>query len=101
MTRTRFWLIAAFTLLCLGAAFFLPPMPQPIQYHGFADQRLLFGIPNFFDVISNALFLVAGVFGLVGVFHLRAAFESPRERWPYTVFFVAVLLTAFGSSYYH
>jgi hypothetical protein len=100
VTAWRTWLVGGLTLLCLGAALFLPPTPQPIQYHDFADQRVLFGIANFLDVASNVLFLIAGVLGLVSV-QRHTAFESPRERWPYAVFFLGVLLTAFGSSYYH
>jgi hypothetical protein len=101
VTGWRIWLVAAFTLLCLGTAFFLPPTPQPLPYHAFADQRVLFWIPNFFDVGSNVVFLIAGVFGLVVALQRHAAFQSVFERWPYAVFFFAVLLTAFGSAYYH
>ena len=52
----RTWLVGGFTLLCLAAALLLPPMPQPLAYHDFADRRMLFGIPNFFDVASNVAF---------------------------------------------
>jgi hypothetical protein len=31
----------------------------------------------------------------------RAHFHDPRERWPYLFVFLGLLLTAFGSSYYH
>jgi hypothetical protein len=31
----------------------------------------------------------------------NGAFLHPRERWPYFFFFLGVLLTAFGSTYYH
>ena len=101
MTGWRIWLVAGFTLLCLGTALFLPPTPQPLPYHAFADQRVLFGIPNFFDVSSNVVFLIAGAFGLVAALQRHTAFQSAFERWPYAVFFFAVLLTAFGSAYYH
>jgi hypothetical protein len=84
---------------------FLPRIPQPQAYHHFADQRSFLGIPNFADVVSNVPFAVFGLWGLA--FWLRSNsepnphFVDRRERWPYLVVFVGVLLTAFGSAYYH
>ena len=93
--------VIAFTLLTVAAAFLLPPLPQPLDYHDFADQRDAFGVHNFLDVVSNVAFLLAGLAGLVVVFSGRARFEFPAERWPYAVFFLGVLLTAAGSAWYH
>jgi hypothetical protein len=93
--------VIAFTLLTVAAAFLLPPLPQPLDYHDFADQRDVLGIHNFFDVFSNVAFLLAGLAGLFVVFGGRARFEFPAERWPYAVFFLGVLLTAAGSAWYH
>jgi hypothetical protein len=76
-------------------------MPQPLDYHHFADQRGAFGVANFLDVVTNVAFLLAGLAGLVVVFSGRACFEFPGERWPYAVFFLGVLLTAAGSAWYH
>ena len=76
-------------------------MPQPLDYHDFADQRGALGIDNFVDVVSNAAFLLAGAAGLYVVFSGRARFEFPAERWPYAVFFLGILLTAAGSAWYH
>ena len=100
MSRSTTFVIA-FTLLTVAAAFLLPPLPQPLDYHDFADQRGAFGVHNFLDVVSNVAFLLAGLAGLVVVFSGRARFEFPSERWPYAVFFVGVLLTAAGSAWYH
>jgi hypothetical protein len=84
----------------------LPPMPQPASYHQFADQRGWLGIPNFGNVASNLVFAVVGVWGLWFLLRsnpekLKQAFIDPRERWPYIVAFFGLLLTAFGSAYYH
>jgi len=97
--RTR-WIVA-FTLLAVAAAFLLPAVRQPLEYHDFADHRHAMGIDNFLDVVSNLAFLIAGVAGLVIVFGGRARFEFASERWPFVVFFAGVLLTALGSAYYH
>ena len=100
MTRGTAFLLV-FTLLAAAAAFLLPAMPQPLDYHHFADQRAVFGIGNFLDVVTNVAFLLAGLAGLAVVFSGRACFEFPGERWPYAVFFLGVLLTAAGSAWYH
>ena len=94
------WLLAL-TALCIAAAFLAPAIPQPQGYHQFADQRRVAGVANFCDVASNAGFLLAGIAGIVIVWSGRARFEFARERWPWTAFFLGLLLTALGSSYYH
>jgi hypothetical protein len=94
------------TVLMAAAVSMLPRIPQPQSYHHFADARVLLGIPNFNDVISNLPFAVIGIWGMVCV--LRSGpgqrscqFVEPAERWPYLMVFGGLLLTAVGSSYYH
>ena len=83
-------------------ALLFPPIPQPLSYHNFADQRSWLGIPNFGDVISNIPFAVVGIWGLIFLFSPRGRnFAVPRERWLYVAMFAALILTAFGSAYYH
>jgi hypothetical protein len=101
MNTWRGWLLAGVTAVLAIAAFAVPAMPQPLSYHAFADCRTIFGIPNFFNVISNLPFLVAGVLGLVHVYRGGGRFIDPREQLPYLVFFLGALLTCFGSAYYH
>jgi hypothetical protein len=75
----------------LAALWLLPPIPQDQAYHQFADQRTLWGIPNFWNVVSNLPFALVGAVG-IWQFH----------RDPATVvFFAGVFLTAVGSAYYH
>jgi hypothetical protein len=79
-----------------------PPIPQPASYHQFADQRRWLGIPNFANVISNAAFAVVGIWGILFIRrHADKAFVDPREQWLYLGVFIGLLLTAFGSAYYH
>jgi hypothetical protein len=83
-------------------ALLLPPIPQPLAYHNFADQRGWLGIPNFGDVASNLPFAIVGIWGLIFLSEGQAAkFADPRERWLYIVMFAGLILTAFGSAYYH
>jgi hypothetical protein len=89
--------------LGIGVLMFrLPPIPQPASYHNFADQRRWLGIPNFANVISNLAFAIVGICGILFIRrHSERAFLDPRERWPYLGVFTGLLLTAFGSAYYH
>src|SRR5690348_7364633 len=101
--RAGVWLLIAFTAaVCVGAALF-PRTPQPLAYHDFADKRAWQGIPNFGDVISNVAFAIAGAWGLTWLTSraARERFVEGRERWAYGAVFLGLLLTAFGSSYYH
>jgi len=83
-------------------ALLLPPIPQPLAYHNFADQRAWLGIPNFGDVVSNLPFALVGLGGLILLFGPRGQnFSDPRERWLYASMFAGLVLTAFGSAYYH
>lgn len=92
------WILAAINVIGLA---FTPPIAQPVEYHQFADQRTLAGIPNALNVLSNVGFLVVGVWGVLFVAGSHNAFADPIERLPYLIFFVGVALTCFGSSYYH
>ncbi|MFN8011983.1 MAG: ceramidase domain-containing protein [Holophagaceae bacterium] len=77
----------------------LPPVAQDPAYHAFADGRTRFGIPNFWNVVSNLPFLPFGIWGLVAL--RKARFHEPREAWAYAVAFGATVLVGFGSSFYH
>ena len=96
-------LLLIFVALAIGViALLFPPIPQPVSYHNFADHRPLLGIPNFGDVASNLPFAIVGVWGLVFLFGPRGKdFADSRERWLYVVMFASLILTAFGSAYYH
>ena len=85
------------------AASFVPRVDLPPSYHHFADQRGFLGIPNFGDVASNAAFLIAGICGLVFLASKssREKFVDSRERRAYFLIFLGLVLTAFGSAYYH
>jgi hypothetical protein len=104
--KTNALLFLLLTILVALAFSLLPRIPQSQTYHSFADQRSLFGIPNFGDVVSNIPFGVIGIWGML--FLLRSnsgpstiCFRDSRERWPYILLFIGLFLTAFGSSYYH
>ena len=75
----------------LLALLLLPPIPQDQSYHQFADTRTLLGVPNFWNVVSNIPFIVIGALGL----------RQSRRDPAVILLFLGILLTGFGSSYYH
>jgi hypothetical protein len=99
-------LLLVLTAVVALVFFLLPRIPQPQAYHLFADQRSFLGVPNFANVVSNLPFAVIGLWGLAFLLRSKSdptteRFLEPWERWPYVFVFVGLLLTAFGSSYYH
>ena len=101
--RAGLWPFLLLAIVIVIAAMLAARTPQPLSYHRFADQRSWLGIPNFGDVASNIGFLVSGLWGLAFLASnpSRKQFLEPRERWPYFLMFVGLVLTAFGSAYYH
>ena len=97
----RLLVLAGLTALPVIGVFLLAaPYPQPADYFGFADSRPVAGVPNFWNVASNILFLVFGVAGmwLLGQGRLVILHSlSPAYR----VLFAGIALTALGSGWFH
>jgi len=94
--------LLAITIVVIAAIFvFVEPYPQPQDYFAFADDRTLLGIPNFWNVTTNLVFLIPGVAGL-WILRSRNRRGGLPELYPaYRVLFAGVLLTAFGSAWFH
>ncbi|MHC5019619.1 MAG: ceramidase domain-containing protein [Planctomycetota bacterium] len=75
------------------------PIAQDPAYHCFADERTFLGIPNFWNVATNLPFVIAGCLGLGWLARKPASAHGVRA--PLAAFFVGMLLTGFGSAYYH
>jgi hypothetical protein len=69
----------------------LPPITQNQNYHEFADQRAILGIPHFWNVISNLPFIAVGAAGL---------WQCRRDP-AIAALFLGIMMTGFGSGYYH
>jgi hypothetical protein len=78
----------------------VPPVTQDPGYHAFADRRTLYGVPNFWNVISNLPFFAVAVYGLRAL-GSRSAFSERWERVAYGVLLGGAAAVAIGSSYYH
>ena len=85
------FVLAGLMTAALGFLALLPKIPQDQAYHLFADQRVLVGIPNFWNVVSNIPFVVVGAVGL-------ARFRDDAAT---IVLFLGFFLTGIGSAYYH
>ena len=81
--------------------FFTGPIPQPPDYHNFADQRAIVGIPGFWNVISNIPYLLIGITGIVFTLTKPVPGGLPELRQNYLLFFTGVFLLGLGSSWYH
>jgi hypothetical protein len=84
--------------MVFAIAMALPRIPQDPAYHHMADQRTFGGIPNTFDVLSNAPFLLLGAIGL-RIAGSREQRSLASAAW--LTFFGATVATAAGSAYYH
>src|SRR5262245_47260899 len=97
----RVGLLVGLAVVAVGIAAALSPIPQDLAYHRMADTRTLLGIPHALNVVSNVAFIAAGIAGLRAIRREDATFLEERERWPWVVFFVGLVLTGLGSVYYH
>src|ERR1700683_2874717 len=93
--RIRLAIIGVFALLAVLFLVLVPRIPQDPDYHNFADQRTILGIPHAWNVVSNVPLLVVGVWGLSylarpSVWRSPVLFAAPWERWAYAVLFFFV-----------
>lgn len=90
-------LLAIVAFGSLAALSMLAPVAQDLNYHAFADTRVVLGVPNFLNVVSNLPFLLVGVLGLKYCLPSEAA--PMRQAW--MVLFTGLALVSVGSAYYH
>lgn len=92
--------VGSITLAALGAIsivtlLLLDPITQDETYHNFSDQESFFGVPNFWNVISNLPFLIVGIYGLLRLKKIK------QVNFQYITFFIGISLVSLGSGYYH
>lgn len=81
---------------------FIPRISQWESYHHFSDQRTVYSIPNFCNVISNVLFCFVSILGFHALYRQRKRnCLLPRETIVFAVLFLGIFLTGLGSCYYH
>lgn len=101
MNRFRQYLPTVVTAAFVGAALLLGPVAQLPDYHDFADQRAVFGIPHFADVLSNLGFLLVALWGWAKLSPARGHPGLAHGWAGYRLFLLGLFLTGFGSAWYH
>jgi hypothetical protein len=104
--------LTAMAFAAIGLAVFFPLLAPLLPHiptsghshvhahgHAFIDARSFLGIPNCLDVLSNLPFLVGGIWGLIAL-HRAQTIAAPLQTAA-RVFFIGLILTCLGSSYYH
>jgi hypothetical protein len=100
MSKSEISFLTGLIILIL-LAIFLPSIEQNQNYHNFADQRVLFGVNNAFDTLSNLAFIIVGALGLVNFYNNQYIKISNSFSVILNLFFIAIILTGLGSSFYH
>lgn len=98
-TRKRLVPLVALALVAIAWALASPPIAQDPAYHRFADARTLFGIPRFWNVVSNVPFTLVGLYGLHACRVARLG--RPEDRWPWLAVAIGSVFVGLGSAYYH
>lgn len=93
--------LGTFVVAAVVLILYLPRIPQDELYHGFADQRTVFGIPNFWNTVTNLPFILVGLVGLRLCLARTPDGGLKELKTAYVTFFAGVSLIAFGSAYYH
>ena len=88
-------------IILLILAIFLPSIQQNQNYHNFADKRVLFGVNNAFDTLSNLPFIIVGILGLFNFYNNKFIKISNSFSVILNLFFISIILTGLGSGYYH
>lgn len=102
LTRgVRLSIILAIGALAATAIALNGPIAQPSGYHEFADQRRIWGIPNFWNVVSSLPFFFAGLAGLVKLVRQWPQGALVSLKAAYLAFFAGAVLVAIASAYYH
>ena len=94
---TRHIVLVLLSIGVLFLAFSFPRTGQEPEYHNFADQREVFNIPNFFNVITNLPFVLIGIGGLL---HLKRKVGKPHPVAD-VILLLGVVCIGFGSAWYH
>ncbi|KTD62493.1 ceramidase domain-containing protein [Legionella shakespearei] len=89
-------IVFSLTLIVL----FTPRIPQWPDYHHFADTRTFWGIPNFWNVISNLPFILISILGFISL-KKQADYLNKKERIVFFILFLGAFFIGLGSSYYH
>lgn len=101
LIEIRYIVIVLISLLGIVGVMMQDPISQDLAYHHFKDQKTIFSIPNFWNVVTNLPFLLVGIVGLYSVLRSHRIKIISDLKIAYILFFFGVSLVAVGSGYYH
>jgi len=81
------WIIYLSCLVAIALFTLSGPIAQPQAYHDFADSRVILGVSNFWNVMSNLGFLVIGAWGLLADWRNRLVHDNDSDYPVYSIFF--------------
>jgi hypothetical protein len=100
MDAKRLYLAALFVFIIV--ALFYGPISQPQEYHDFADDREILGVPNALDVMSNLAIIYPGVVGLAFIHESRNRSQVSEDEISIQItLFSGMILTFAGSVWFH
>lgn len=99
--KTRVTGLLCLLALAICAMLLVPPLPQSPAYHLFRDVRTCLGVPNGYNVLSNAPFTIIGALGLLWLARHGRDRLAPALLPGYAIAFTGIFLTGFGSAWYH
>ena len=97
MRINKSYILPVIGLLTATGLLLYGPIAQEPSYHSFADTRTMLGIPSCLNVITNLPFAVVAFLGLSTTSNII----EKRLKLICTTIFIAFLLLAVGSGYYH
>jgi len=99
--KSGLYIISAVSAIAVGIVLYMPPVAQDPAYHRFSDIRTIAGIPNFWNVMTNLFFGIAGLFGLHWTVKAGPDSMLTDLKFAYYLLFSGLVLVALGSAYYH
>jgi hypothetical protein len=94
----KLYFLILLTVLAVAGVYSIPHIPQSTTYHRFCDTRAFAGIRNFANVISNLPFVIVGMIGILSV---KRSVAPRNIAVIYISLFTGIILTGFGSAWYH
>ena len=100
MNAKQLYIASLLSFIAIAIAY--GPIPQPQEYHDFADDREFWSIPNTFDVMSNLVIIFPGIVGLAFVHERRGSSDIPVDETSiHITLFAGMILTFAGSVWFH
>jgi len=101
LTYKQLYVLIVILLVFILSLWLRGPIPQHLDYHNFADKQSYFGIPNFWNVVSNLPMLFLGMYGLwQGISHWHWRLDLASKCIP-VVLSLGIMGASVGSAWYH